>query len=93
MHNVPIQYMIVNVVLVACLSVMEEDIQNLLISKQMITEQHQAVNAAAAVHFVNAKDWYQTGPRHKFSGQFPTLLKTVPRQFCCMSNNLSLINF
>ena len=42
--------MIVNVVLVACLSVMEGDIQNLLISKQMITEQHQAVNAAAAVH-------------------------------------------
>ena len=71
---------------------MEEDIQNLLISKQMIIGQHQAVNVAAAVHtFVKAKDWYQTGPRHKFSGQFPTLLKTVPQQFCCMSNNLSLI--
>ena len=44
--------MIVNVVLVACLSVMEEDIQNLLISKQTIIEQHQAVNAAAAEHIL-----------------------------------------
>ena len=44
--------MIVNFVLVACLSVMKGDIQNLLISKQMIIEQHQAINAAAAVHIL-----------------------------------------
>ena len=77
--------MIVNVALVACLSVMEEDIQNLLILKQMIIEQHQAVNAAAAVHIL----WRQnTGIKQvpdtsfrdssdTFEDSFPTILSYV----------------
>ena len=77
--------MIVNVVLGACLSVMEEDIQNLLISKQMIIEQHQAVNAAAAVHILwrrktSIKQVPDTSFRHRsrhFWRQFPTILSYV----------------
>ena len=79
------------VVLVACFSIMVEEIQNLIIFQEMIIEQQKVDNASAAVNIcefnrgISRQCPDKAFSRHRFSIQFPdTFEDSSPTILLCL---------